>query len=576
MKSLMLWRYYYLFYKGNVIKLSLAMLFAGAQALVNMAIIVLIRHAFDTTAATGNFATLAFAGIIIILLYIISALIILGVRRAVIRVTKTVIQRLREEILQKFYISTRYYNSAVDRSRLHAIVVQDTERLDIMNKALFAQILPALFVSVAISAVLIYFNWFLFLLMSVFIPLLFLTGKIAGRIVKKRIRIFHRSFEAFSKGVLFALQMMDLTKTQSAEQDEIAKQKKHIEKLRHSSHYKDWMTNIYSVIQSTLVACSGAVVLVVGGILVVSKKMSLGEFLSFYTAVALLRNQLQTIFTAVPFVSEGRESLETLYNWFEINEPALYPGKKHIDFKGEIVLEDVSFQYDEQGRPLFEEVNLEILSGQTSAIIGPSGAGKSTIANLILGLYRPQRGQLYADDHPYSELDIMGLRRFIRIVRQDPIIFPGTILQNITYGFPHTDLKQVMRCAEIALADDFIQKLPAGYETYAGENGMLISGGQRQRIAIARALLGKPRFLILDEPASYLERKVIDRIMENLKHLDHACTILIISHDLEILDQVQQVYRLEEGRLVIHKYLNGYDLPKTDFKEFTKWKAGNK
>jgi ATP-binding cassette, subfamily B, bacterial len=576
MKDLKIWRYYYRFYKGDFLRFLLAMCFAGSQAFVNIVVLVLIRHAFDTTTSTGNFRILAFAGIIIIVLYIISALIVLGVRRAVIRITQAFIQRLREEIIQKFYISPRYYNSAVDRSKLHAIVVQDTERLDNMNKALFAQILPALFVSFAISAVLIYFNWLLFLLVSVFIPLLFLTGKIVGQLVQRRIRVFHRSFETFSKGVLFALQMMDLTKTQSAEQDEIAKQKKYIERLRHSSQHKDWMNNIYSVIQSTLVACSGAVVLVVGGILVVAKKMSLGEFLSFYTAVTLLRNQLQTIFTAVPFVSEGRESLETLYNWFEINDPAPYSGNRRIDFKGKIVLEDVSFQYDEQGRSLFEEVDLEILSGQTVAITGPNGAGKSTIANLILGFYRPQKGQLYADGHPYSDLDIAGLRRFIRIVRQDPVIFPGTILQNITYGCPDAELKQVMRAAETALANNFIQKLPRGYETYTGENGMLLSGGQRQRIAIARALLGTPRFLILDEPTSHLEREVIDQIAGNLQHLDHACAILIISHDIEILGRVQQVYLLQEGRLVVHKYSDGRDVRQTDLKEFAKWKTGNK
>jgi ATP-binding cassette, subfamily B, bacterial len=210
------------------------------------------------------------------------------------------------------------------------------------------------------------------------------------------------------------------------------------------------------------------------------------------------------------------------------------------------------------------------------AITGPNGAGKSTIANLILGFYRPQKGQLYADGHPYSDLDIAGLRRFIRIVRQDPVIFPGTILQNITYGCPDAELKQVMRAAETALANNFIQKLPRGYETYTGENGMLLSGGQRQRIAIARALLGTPRFLILDEPTSHLEREVIDQIAGNLQHLDHACAILIISHDIEILGRVQQVYLLQEGRLVVHKYSDGRDVRQTDLKEFAKWKTGNK
>ncbi|HTY45069.1 MAG TPA: ABC transporter ATP-binding protein [Patescibacteria group bacterium] len=550
MTNLQLGRYYYRFYKGSAARLSLAMLFSGAQALVNMAVLILIRYAFDATASTGRLYTLVAVGCVIILLYMVSSAILLGVRKATTSITKVVIQRLRNEILQKFYIFPRYFYSDLDRSKLHAIVVQDTERLDNMNRALFSQILPAFLVCIAISVILIHFNWFLFVLMSLFVPLLFLTGKIAGRLVQRRVRIFHRSFETFSKGILFTLQMMDLTRTQSAEQDEMARQRTYIEKLRYAGQHKEWMNNMYSIIQSTLVACSGAVVLVGGGILVVSKKMSLGEFLSFYTAVALLRGQLQMIFAAAPFVSEGRESLETLHSWFEINEPTPYSGKKRIYFKGRIALEHVSFQYNEKGRPLFEDVNLEILSGQTVVLSGPSGAGKSTIVNLILGFYRPQKGQLLADAFSYDELDIAQLRRVMRVVRQEPIIFPGTILQNITYGCPGASLKEVAQAAETALAHGFIQELPRGYETYAGENGMLLSGGQRQRIAIARALLGKPRFLILDEPTNHLEREIIQQILGNLAKLDRSMAKLVISHDTEILEQAQCAYLLRDGHLV--------------------------
>jgi len=528
----------------------MATLFSVGQAFINLVILLLVRFAFDKTAYTGNFYTLAFVGIAIILLYILNAAVLLWTRHVVIKATKAAIQQFRDEILKKFYAFPRYFNSAVDRSKLHAIVVQDTERLDNMSNAVFAQIMPALMVCIAISAVLIYFNWFLFLLTVLFVPFLLLTGKIVGRTVRRHIRVFHRSFGSFSKGMLFALQMMDLTKIQSAEQHEIARQKKYIEKLRHSSHHMTWAINIYTVIQSTLVACSGAVVLVVGGIMVAMNKISLGVFLSFYTAVALLRNQLQTIFTAIPIMSEGKQSLERLYSWFEVQEPALYSGKKAIEFRGKISLKEVSFQYSGNGQPLFEGVSLEILPGEALAITGPSGAGKSTIANLILGFYRPQKGELFADGHSFTEIDIAQMRRFIRIVRQDAIIFPGTIYENITYGSPEASRAEVIEAAETATANEFIQKFPRGYDTYVGENGMLLSGGQRQRIAIARALLGKPRFLILDEPTNHLERSVINRLMDNLSKLDHSMVKLIISHDAEVLGQIEKLFVLKDGRLL--------------------------
>jgi len=275
--------------------------------------------------------------------------------------------------------------------------------------------------------------------------------------------------------------------------------------------------------------------------------MTLGELLSFYTAVALLRTHLNTISSCVPQIIEGNESVTTLFSLLETKDSRPYSGARQIAFSGKITLELVHFQYKDH--PVLHDINLTIHPGTTVAIVGPNGSGKTTIANLILGFYRPQTGRLCADDHPFDELDIMHLRRHIGVVTQNPIIFPGTILENITYGCPDVSSQQMVRASELATAHEFIQELPQGYDTFVGEGGVLLSGGQRQRIVIARALLGQPKLLILDEPTNHLDEAAVRQLMNSLKRLDSVPTTIIISHDMDIGREAQHVYVLQKGRI---------------------------
>ena len=182
-------------------------------------------------------------------------------------------------------------------------------------------------------------------------------------------------------------------------------------------------------------------------------------------------------------------------------------------------------------------------------IVGPNGSGKTTIANLVLGFYRPQDGQIFADEHPYDELDIPHLRRQIGVVSQNPIIFPGTILENILYGCAEKQFEQVIHAAKLSTAHEFITNLPDGYQTFVGKNGLLLSGGQRQRIAIARAFLRTPKLLILDEPTNHLDSNAVKQVMENVKSFEGSPTIISISHDMEIARHSDWIYLLQNGKV---------------------------
>jgi ATP-binding cassette subfamily B protein len=547
--NLSAWQYYIKFYRGSYRTLLLSVIISAGQCLLVLPIAFLVRYAFDKIIPAGDIRLLVLAGIAILLLNLANSGITLLTRYLTLRTTKIAIRVLRDELLNRCYNFSRSYYSETDRSKLHAIIVGDTQRLDVMSNALVALLLPSLVISIALCGVLIFLNWFLFLVMTIAVPFLILVSRLMKKGVKERVNAYYRSFENFSKGILFVLQMMDLTRIQTAEKFETERQRKHFEELRVTSGSMAWLNAAYTSVQYSIAIVSGILILVIGGMAVASGSMSLGALLAFYVAVSMLNSNLKIVISSIPQIIAGKESLDTLFNIVRTQDPPSYSGHKQIKFSGNITLASVNFQYKE--RQILQDINLTIKPKTMVAIAGPNGVGKSTIAYLVMGFYRPLSGQLYADDHPYHTLDIIHLRQSIGFVMQDPIIFPGTILENITYGRQDASLQEIISASELATSHEFIQEFPQGYNTITGENGMLLSGGQRQRIAIARALLRQPKFLILDEPSNHLDEAAARQLMINLKRLNDITAILIISNDINIIRETQYTYFLQEGGHVI-------------------------
>lgn len=543
------WKYYSRFYRGSFRTLSLCLVVSIGQSLIVLPIALLVRHVFDDLIPAGSFYRLTYTGIAIVLLYFINGGATLWTRRLILRTTKIVIQQFRDEILKKFYAFSRSYYREADEGKLHTIMVQDTERLDMMTNAFLVQLLPALFISITLSAVLIYLNWFLFLLIIGILPFLLFLNKVIGGKVSREVSAYHRSFETFSKGILGVLRMMDLTRIQSAEDFEVARQRKNFDDLRLTSGYMAWLTAAYVLTQSTTIAMCGITILIVGGKAISMGYMTLGGLLSFFAIVVLLKSYLQMISSSIPQIIEGNESLTTIYNLLETKDSRPYSGTTRISFTGSITLHGVHFRYSD--RPILRGINLTIPQGTLVVLAGPNGAGKTTIANLILGFYRPQNGQLYADDHPFSELDMVDLRRHMGVVTQDPIIFPATIADNISYGHGDTRFEEIVRASKRATAHEFIQTLPQGYDTFVGENGLLLSGGQRQRIVLARALLSRPKLMILDEPTNHLDEATARKLMENLRTLDENPAILLITQDMNIMRKADYLYVLHSRGYIV-------------------------
>lgn len=542
------WRYYLSRYRPHVAGLALAVFLALAQSLLALPVVVLIRRVFDTAIPSRQLNALVWIGLAIFGLTIAGGLATLAVRYLTLKITKLVIRDIRGALLDHLYLLSRSFYGGADRGGLHAGIVQDTERLDMMSNALVAQVLPAALAGAALCAVLAYLNWVLFLVLIAIAPVMTAVNRGLRKHVRSRFQAFRRSFEGFSKGVLFVLETMDLTRLQSAESFELERQRGRLEELRRTSGAMAWLDTAYQLTQHTLSVIASLLILVVGGAAVAAGKMSLGDLAAFYLTVSLLRGHAGTLLSVAPQLIAGAESLRVLVEVLHAAELEPYRGTRRIEFRGAIAFESVHFAYRDE--PVLKGVDLSIGPGEVVAVVGPNGSGKTTLIHLICGFYRPQRGRLTADGQPYEELDIAHLRRACGLVPQDPLLFRGSIRDNIAYGSPQAGEEEVLRAAGLATADEFIRELPAGYDSDAGENGALLSGGQRQRIAIARAMLRRPRLLILDEPTNHLDRAAVSQLMTSLARLPEKPAILLISHDREIIAHAHKVFAVEDGRLV--------------------------
>ena len=214
-----------------------------------------------------------------------------------------------------------------------------------------------------------------------------------------------------------------------------------------------------------------------------------------------------------------------------------------------IRLEGVNFAYGDL--PVLQEASLTFPVGSFTAIVGPSGVGKTTIADLIVGLLRPQKGEIWIDELPLHQVDLKSWRRMIGYVPQETLLLHDTVFINVTLGAPDLTEADVEHALRAAGAWEFVEAMPKGIHSTVGERGDMLSGGQRQRIAIARALVHQPKLLILDEPTSALDRDSEAGIWEILRQLRGDITILAISHQPSLMNVAERAYQLEEGKALL-------------------------
>ena len=272
-----------------------------------------------------------------------------------------------------------------------------------------------------------------------------------------------------------------------------------------------------------------------------------GFFVALFVTVGPM-TQLATVYTRLQRGTGAAERIFAILD--EAPEPADPP--EALEFprgEGRVTLRSVDFGYAPD-LPVLVGLDLELLPGAVTALVGPSGSGKSTVASLLFRFYEPQAGAILIDGVPLRDVRRQALRANVGIVPQEPILFQGSLRENVRYGRLDASDEDVERAARLANVAEFAERLPEGYETPIGERGVTLSGGQRQRVAIARAILKDPRVLILDEATSALDNRSEALVREALDRLMAGRTTLVIAHRLSTVQDADRIAVMGEGRVV--------------------------
>jgi ATP-binding cassette subfamily B protein len=310
------------------------------------------------------------------------------------------------------------------------------------------------------------------------------------------------------------------------------------------------LTNINTLGSGLVTTIGAGIVLWFGAQHVLAGSLSIGGLLVFLVYLTSLQAQTRAIAEAYStFRSLGANAdrvCEVLEAPLEIEEAPNAPPLPEV--KGHVVMENVSFGYLPE-HPVLKGVSFEALPGQTIALVGSTGAGKSTLAHLIPRFFDPWGGRLYIDGHDVRTVQIESLRRQISLVLQEPFLFPISIADNIAMAKPGATRAEIENAARIANADEYIRRLPQGYDTVIGERGNTLSGGERQRLSIARAVLRNAPILILDEPTSALDASTEHSLFEALDRLKAQRTTFIIAHRLSTVRNADCILVLKDGQI---------------------------
>ncbi len=538
-----LWQSRGRFWKG----LSLAI----CRVIVIAPLPLIFQHIIDKLMPLKDVSMIIWLSVLTILLLIVHYAFTMGGAILLGRAAVETILHLRSQIFQKVQFLSFGYIDRQKTGRLLSKYAFDTQKIEAVMMPMLNSFIPDVIYSLITFAILISLNWQLAIMILVTLPIFaYMRGRFFERFRTRNeaSRKAHEQLSGTANEYFTALRLVrSYGEEQQAERSldsnnlEVARAR--VELVRTSSSFGAFSWSVVQAL-SLLVVAGGAVLAIHGHI-------STGEVVAFVAGLPALVNPVRLFATIAEQYFVGQAAHRSVLELLEAPYVEEWRGTKRIpDLKGTIRFENVTFSYPDSDKIALEDFTLEIAAGEKVALVGPSGAGKTTVANLVLGLYSPTKGRILIDGVPQDELNMRWFRRQIAIVLQDSILLSGTLKDNLRFASMNATESELREAARLANAEEFIERLPNGYDTLLGERGATLSGGQRQRLAIARALLRNPRILILDEPTSALDYESERAIQSALSYLSKGRTVLTIAHRLSTIRDSDRILVLSEGRVV--------------------------
>lgn len=469
------------------------------------------------------------------------------------RVGLNAITDLRQRVFDRVLRQDAQFFDTHSTGHLMSSIMNDIEKIQVATSHILADWLRQTFVAIALLAVVIQMDWKLALFSLTVLPIVMLPTARIGRRIRHSTRRAQDDTAELNQLLQETISGHQVVKSFGAESYE--SNRFHAASLRLRNSNLRYVAQ--QAISSPLIEFMGAVTIV--GLLtyartqILAREMTTGEFTSFVIALLMLYEPVKRL---VGIHNIFQQALGASQNVFQYLDREILirerPGARELrSFEKSIEFEAVSFRYPNSPDSLIlDSISLHVKAGEICALVGPSGAGKSTLASLLPRFYDPTSGTVRIDGVDVRDLTLSSLRSKISIVAQETFLFNTTVANNISYGRPGATREEVRSAAATALALDFIDELPNGFETVIGERGARLSGGQRQRIAIARALLEDAPILILDEATSHLDTESESLVQKAIANLIQGRTVVVIAHRLSTIRRADNIVVLDRGRIV--------------------------
>jgi subfamily B ATP-binding cassette protein MsbA len=430
-------------------------------------------------------------------------------------------------------------------------IMNDIEKIQVATSHILADLLRQSFVVLALLFVVLHKDWRLAVASLVVMPLILVPTARLGRRIRgtsRRTQDHAAEVNQILQETLSGHQVVKAFSTEVYESRRFRDAARRL--LRSNLRYVR-----QQAISSPLIEMFGALTIV--GLLWYARNqikigaMTAGQFTSFVIALLMMYEPLKRL-TGIhnifqQAIGASQKVFEYLDHPVEIQDK---PSALKLDrFEHNVIFDGVVFHYPSSNGFQLDAIGLEVKAGEVVALVGPSGAGKSTLVNLLPRFYDVTSGTVRIDGHDVRDVKLASLREKIGLVAQDTFLFNDTAAANISYGRPEISREAVRRAAQSALADEFIECLPQGYETILGERGVKLSGGQRQRIAIARALLKNAPLLILDEATSHLDAESEMLVQRALANLMAGRTVIVIAHRISTIRRADKIVVMDRGRI---------------------------
>ena len=462
------------------------------------------------------------------------------------------VTNLKNDVFDKVQRQGAEFFEAQSMGKLMSSIMNDTDKVQVALSHILADLLRQSFAALGLLLVVIGKDWQLALFSLTIVPLVILPVTKIGH----RIRRTSRSTQD-RQGDMTQILQQTLTghmvvKAFNAEAFESRRFREASRKLLKAN----LQYVMQQAISSPLIEMVSAIVIVAllyyARLQIQNHALTPADFASFIVALMLLLQPVKRLVGIHNIFEQALGASQRVFEYLDhaeeiVQKPA---APKLAGLQHGIHFDNVSFHYPSASNGFhIVGIELEVKAGEVVALAGPSGAGKTTLANLVPRFYDAASGAVRIDGLDVRDLDLASVRSQIGVVAQDTFLFNDTVANNIAYGRPGTPMDQIRAAARNALADEFIERLPEGYETVIGDRGVRLSGGQRQRIAIARALLKNAPILILDEATSHLDSESEMLVQKALANLMHGRTVIVIAHRLSTIRQANKIVVLERGRI---------------------------